>query len=162
MTSFNIHMRGDDELVDWLRGLPDFVQQVVSAKLAQSAQNLSEYIKNDKLSGQILQSKSGALRNSIYARIYESKSKVFLAVGSRGIDYAAIQEFGGTTRPHLMEAKGKVMAFYWYGKKSFFRYVSHPGSHIPSRSYIESALQDKWEDISSQVEEAVKGTLAHG
>lgn len=43
-------------------------------------------------------------------------------------DYAAFSDAG--TQPHVIRARGKVLAFYWpkVGKDVFFRFVNHPGN----------------------------------
>jgi hypothetical protein len=57
------------------------------------------------------------------------------------VPYGAIQEYGGTTRAHLIQAKNaKALAFTVGGGLRFARRVQHPGSRIPERSFLRSAL----------------------
>jgi phage gpG-like protein len=71
--------------------------------------------------------------------------------------YAAIQEFGGKTAAHdIIPDKSKVLAFMLNGKQMFARRVHHPGSEIPERSYMRSALAEQSQDIA----EALRETLA--
>lgn len=67
--------------------------------------------------------------------------------------YARIHEFGGTTRPHIIEPKrANVLAFGGLVAGSsragsqmsgtvFARRVRHPGSKIPARPYMRPALE---------------------
>lgn len=71
-------------------------------------------------------------------------------VFAQGLPYLRIQEYGGTTRPHvILPVHGKVLAFLSAGggfkglsgsEMVFTRKVMHPGSRIPERSYMRSAL----------------------
>lgn len=74
--------------------------------------------------GMILQA-SGRLRDS-YVPFHTATSA---GVGSNVV-YAAIQHFGGKTKPHVILPKnGKVLAF----NGRFAKKVNHPGSKIPAR-----------------------------
>jgi len=69
--------------------------------------------------------------------------------------YAAIHEYGGTTRAHLIEAKNaQSLAFLVGGKRVFAKRVFHPGSHVPERSFLRSALAEFAPEISAELAEA--------
>lgn len=95
--------------------------------------------------------RSGALLNSIGASkkvTVESDGSVTGQIGPQGIAYAAIHEFGGTTRPHRIEPRNaRVLAFNMGGKPAFARFVNHPGSKIPARPYLGPALAAKQDEI---------------
>ena len=77
--------------------------------------------------GKILQD-SGRLA----ASITESSGADFAALGT-AVVYAAIQQLGGVTRPHVIEPRyKKALAF---GGHVLAR-VNHPGSDIPARPYF--------------------------
>jgi phage gpG-like protein len=70
--------------------------------------------------------------------------------------YAAIHEYGGTTRAHVIEArKAKALAFQMGGQTVFFKRVNHPGSHMPERSFLRSALEENAGSIRDALERAV-------
>jgi hypothetical protein len=48
-----------------------------------------------KLSGEVLQTRSGALAASIISSIANDGSDTSVSISSTGVPYAAIQEFGG-------------------------------------------------------------------
>ena len=85
--------------------------------------------------------RSGALKNSIVAQ-HDSHSAVVGVATGRGADkYAAIHQFGGKTKPHVIQAKNKkALAFGGIFRKS----VNHPGSNIPARPFL--SLTDTDED----------------
>lgn len=73
------------------------------------------------------------------------------AVGQYGtkVPYAAIHEFGGVTRPHvIVPRRKKFLVFRGRDDKLVFaRKVNHPGSRIPARPYLGPALLDSKQQI---------------
>lgn len=106
-------------------------------------------IKYDKLSGGVLNMRSGALAASIVADVTSDGDAIVATVGSEGdIKYAAIQEYGGKTAAHeIVAVKGQALAFMVGGVLRFARKVDHPGSLIPERSYLRSTLDEMSGDI---------------
>jgi hypothetical protein len=65
-----------------------------------------------RLSGEVLQTRSGALAASIISSIENDGANTSVSISSTGVPYAAIQEFGGKTAAHdIVAVKGKVLAF---------------------------------------------------
>ena len=154
--------------------------------VAQLAIMLRDHVSEDKLTGQVLHVRSGNLRRSItsrttsnagqftgivgtncvYARIQEfggvtkphdilprhAKALMFQSAGFVG----PMQLLKNVNGRYAKSAKGKITAALTEGSLSFFRGVHHPGSHMPERSFIRSALDDKRAEISAALETAVK------
>lgn len=77
--------------------------------------------------GKILQ-RSGGLASSIVQQFDQREA----VVGTNKI-YAAIQNFGGKTKPHVIRPKTKrALSFGGIVVRS----VNHPGSNIPARPYL--------------------------
>ncbi len=105
------------------------------------------------LSGDVLHARSGALRASISSAITAGDDAVAITIESTGVAYAAIQEYGGRTAAHdIVAVKARALHLADGG---FARSVHHPGSTIPSRSYLRSAL----EDLRSELEDGVKAAV---
>jgi len=152
-------MRGDQEAVSYLRGLPDAVQQVVLAKMQGLASSISDRIKQ-KLSGEVLNVRTGALRNSIYARIYDSPGSVSLSVGSRGdVPYASLQEDGGVVQhPGVQRTRGMVPMPMKTAYGALVGFSMKTRAHeilIPARSYVRSTLDEMMPDINNAILDAV-------
>jgi phage gpG-like protein len=128
---------------------PAALQAALSAKAAELAAALADLVKGDKLSGAVLNTRSGALSDSIAVSVTANSDGVLASVGSEGdVKYAAIQEYGGKTSAHeILHAKADVLAFVVGDTQHFARRVEHPGSLIPERSYLRSALADMKEEI---------------
>jgi hypothetical protein len=57
----------------------------------------------------------------------------------------------------ILPDKARVLAFVAGGKLVFARRVQHPGSQIPARSYLGSALDEQSDDIVKDLTEIVLG-----
>jgi len=86
------------------------------------------------------------------------------------VEYAAIQEFGGKTKAHIIRARNKkALAFDWPGApaglkpgkdgKYYFRLVNHPGSLITAQPYLRPALHESRNDIRRLVAVNVAGAI---
>src|SRR3984957_831423 len=152
---FALEVRGLDEASARFDAYPAALQAALGAKATELATALDDLVKN-KLSGAVLNTSSGALRDSIAAGVTADSDGVLTSVGSEGdVKYAAIQEYGGKTSAHeILPAKADVLAFVAGDGQHFARRVEHPGSLIPERSYLGSALADMNDDIVTALAEA--------
>jgi phage virion morphogenesis protein len=72
--------------------------------------------------------KSGLLSQSFHLTVTDDQ-----AIVSNPTPYAAIHQFGGKTRPHVIEPKfKKALAF----NGGVYAKVNHPGSNIPARPFF--------------------------
>ena len=139
---------GAPAVQDALLGQADVLRGALEARIQQ------------KLSGEVLQTRSGALAASILSSIENDGSDISVSISSAGVPYAAIQEFGGKTTAHdIVAVKGKVLEISAGGGEAFARSVRHPGSTIPARSYLGSSLMDMRDDIESGLKQAVLEAL---
>jgi phage gpG-like protein len=145
----SLSIEGGEALLARLDAFP----AALAGDLAEKAQALSEAladkVRNEKLSGEVLNARSGALRDSIGVDLTNDGDAITAVVGSYGdVKYAAIQEYGGKTAAHeILPSKANVLAFVAGGAMRFARKVEHPGSLIPERSYLRSSLDDMSADI---------------
>jgi phage gpG-like protein len=145
---FALEVRGLDETSARFDAYPAALQAALGAKATELATALADLVKN-KLSGAVLNTSSGALRDSIAAGVTADSDGVLASVGSEGdVKYAAIQEYGGKTSAHeILPVKGDVLAFVSGDGQRFARRIEHPGSVIPERSYLRSSLEDMKDEI---------------
>lgn len=161
----NLTVVGERELVLRLQRMPEVVRTVITAKVAALTLKLEARVKR-KLSGEVLNVRSGALRRSIAQKVEATLAAVVGRVFSSGdVKYARIHELGGKTKPHVIVPKnGKALRFGYagvigaegaYGPSVVFaKKVNHPGSVIPKRSYLASSLKEMAEDILRELKEA--------
>jgi phage gpG-like protein len=145
---FTLDVRGVDETSARFDAYPAALQAALGAKATELATALADLVKNE-LSGAVLNTSSGALRDSIAAGVTADSDGVLASVGSEGdVKYAAIQEYGGKTSAHeILPVKGDVLAFVSGDGQRFARRIEHPGSVIPERSYLRSSLEDMKDEI---------------
>jgi phage gpG-like protein len=144
-----------DDFSASLAGMPDQVRQALSSKANALAVALEAKIQQ-KLSGGVLNMRSGALASSIVATVDESSADVSVRIGTSGdVKYAAIQEFGGTIPPHeIVPDKAKALAFV-VGKQVFAARVNLPAVTLPERSYLRSSLAEMAGEIRDELSGAV-------
>lgn len=147
-----IDFQGLEETRDWLLGLPQQLQDALMEKSQTLTDALVQKVQQ-KLSGEVLQSRSERLRDSIASDVSDNASGVSASVFVSGdIPYARILEYGGTTKAHIIAAvNSKVLAFNAGGKQVFARYINHPGSVIPEYSYLRSSLVDMNDEIVDEM-----------
>lgn len=154
----NIALTGDRQLMAKLDRMPLAVHQSLKLKITMLTLKLEKRVKADKLNGQVLNRISGRLARSIASKVVDTPESIVGSVFSSGdVKYAAIHEFGGQTAPHLIVPKNaNVLAFMGKsGNQVFARKVNHPGSKMPKRSFLRSALTDMSVEIQRGMKEAV-------
>jgi phage gpG-like protein len=141
----------------------DFNDSDLMAALRNKTQELRDALLaliGANLSGGVLHSRSGALAASITSEIDAGDGEYSARASSSGVAYAAIQEFGGKTAAHeIVAVKGKALAFAGAGGNVIVKKVHHPGSNIPARSYLGSALTAMRDEIGAGYKQAVFDAL---
>jgi phage gpG-like protein len=97
-----------------------------------------------KLSGEVLEPRSGALRRSMRADVVEDVRGIRARVFSDGsVPYAGIQEYGGRIAlPAIATVNGKALAFAYEGRLVFAKRASAHVVTIPERSYLRASLAE--------------------
>ena len=154
--TLDISLLGAEEILARLQAFPDRLREDLAAKAESLSGALVGKVRDDKLNGSVLTTRSGALKASIDAEVSGSGDHIEAIVGSFGdIKYAAIQEYGGRTAAHeIVPDKADVLAFISNGAMRFARRVEHPGSVIPARSYLGSSLEDMRDEIVATLADA--------
>jgi phage gpG-like protein len=154
-----ISLEGQEALAERLGALPERLRAKLAEKVDLRAQSLFTQVVDVNLSGGVLNVRSGALRDSIQVEASQQDNSIGAEVFSNGdVPYAAIQELGGKTAAHeILPDKAQIIAFVMNGKRVFARRVNHPGSQIPARSYLRSALEEQSGDIKRELTDVVLG-----
>ena len=135
-----------------LGAMPERIRAALVAKAGVLAAKLQAKIEQ-KLSGEVLQMKSGALAGSIGVTIEETSGGVAVHLAtSADVKYAAIHEFGGVIPPHeIVPDKAKALAFLVGGKQAFAARVNLPAIAMPERSYMRTSLAEMADDIRDEL-----------
>ena len=152
---------GDKPALDRLRALPDAANEGLARAVAKLGIGLQSRIRQDKLSGQVLKTRSGALKASIEVAT-DRGAAALTATVSTDLDYAAAQEYGfsGTVSVRsslrrIKEAFGRPIAAKTISVGAHSRRMN-----LPERSFLRSALDDMTPDISAGVNDALREAIA--
>ena len=148
MSGFSGDFSGLDGVLLQLQRLGQDARTRLAAVVEDQAIALVGYIQADKLSGQVLNVRSGVLRNSVHHAMDASGDRVVATVGT-DVVYAAIHEYGGTIVPKTAQA----LRFVIDGKTIHAKSVT-----MPERSYLRSALSDRAQAIRDALAAAVAAT----
>lgn len=110
-----------------MRGIAAVLMDAVEENFAQQGRPKWQGLKPGGRQGQILQD-TGRLASSI-----SPSSDATSAMVGTNVKYAAIHQFGGQTRPHVIRPRNK-RALAFGGR--VVRSVNHPGSNIPARPFL--------------------------
>lgn len=145
---------GEVALAERLSAAPRRLEDGLARALVRLSRELQAAVQA-KLDGPVLHPRTGRLRDSIVASVTATPRGVMARVGT-DLPYAAIQEFGGETLPHEIRArKAQALAFLLGGNRVFVRSVQHPGSHLPERSFLRTALAEMRPQILGEVRTAI-------
>jgi hypothetical protein len=148
---------GDEQMLSWLRALPDAVGSGLARAITKLGIDLQRKVQQDKLAGQILMDRTGALQSSIDLRIDRDSSIVAATVFTES-EYAHAQEFGfsgtvsvrGSLR-RIREAFGRPIAERTISVRPHSRRMD-----LAARSFLRSALEDMTPEIRDEVEAALR------
>jgi len=114
----------------------------------------------DKLTGALLQKRSGKLLSSIQSDVWGDGDTITGLVSSADVPYAALLEYGGKTAAHDIAAvKTKALAFVTAAGSVFAKSVHHPGSRIPAFGYLSNSLSELEGEIISELKQTVLDAL---
>lgn len=152
-----ISIIGQRELVQRLNSMPASVHRSVLRKVTALTFRLETLVKR-KLSGPVLKTRSGKLRDSVFRRVTNTSSSIRGEVlAGKNVPYAAIHEYGGTVPAMtIYPRRAQALSFMMNGKRVFAKYVNRPQIRIPQRSYMRSSLAEMGPIIREELREAVK------
>ena len=102
--------------------------------------------------------KTGMMKRNVGYQIATGDNRWQIAIGTgiggkKTVPYALIQDKGGITKPHLIQAKaGKVLAFMVGSDTRFLRHVHHPGSKIPASGWFSNVLAKQEPILSAMMQ----------
>jgi len=117
---------------------------------------LQRHVVEDKLSGQVLNARSGALRRSITYEVTDQGGEIRGKVGTT-LRYGLAHEFGATIHhPGSVARVAKALRFVIGGKVVFAKRTRPHLIKLPERSFLRSSLRDRAADFI----QAVRSTIA--
>lgn len=140
----------------WLKTFPLGVRERMREAVLRSAIALTRYVKEEKLSGQVLKNRSGTLRRKINYELRESADQVSASVGVQ-LSYAPAHEFGFdgtvTVKEHLRtitQAFGRPIDAVTFTMPAHSRHMK-----LPARSFLRSSLRENAPSIRQSLAAAL-------
>ena len=151
------YLVGDEQLLERLRALPEAINSGVARSITQHGIDLQRNVQQDKLGGQVLKNRSGALKSSVDLRVAQSARGVTANVFT-DLQYGAAQEYGfagtvsvGASLRRIKQAFGRPIAEKTISIRAYDRRMD-----LPERSFLRSAL----EDMTPAIREGLEAALA--
>lgn len=147
-----------------LIGMPGRLRAKLATVIQRLAIKFQAHVKEDKLSGQVLNVRTGTLRRSINQRVTIGASRIFATVGTN-VEYAGIHEYGGVIPAHtVVPVRARALRFMPRGGSEFiFRMRAEiPDVVMPERSFLRSVLREMEGEIQSEITRAAEEVLSGG
>lgn len=157
-------LTGDAAVLLRLRSMGIRIHDRLRREVTAISIDLTRYVKESKLSGQVLKNRTGTLRRKINYEVRESASSIISSVGVK-LSYAAPHEYGidkvVTVREHVRHIASRDVRGKIDGRRKQVAagvgYVREHQRHmqLPERSYLRSSLRDKASSIRERLRLAV-------
>ena len=156
-----LQITGTDAVLTKLGEAPAKIRAAAKTSLDAWAEELAGYIVAEKLSGQVLNRRSGHLLDSVRpVKTGDPVTSSELSAGAAaGLDvpYAKIHEYGGMIPAHTVVVRNaKALAFTVNGMLRFAKSVNIPNVQMPERSYMRSSLREEAPKGIAQLKAAVR------
>ncbi|WP_107812811.1 HK97 gp10 family phage protein [Neisseria sicca] len=152
---------GGDVLAAVLRSYGDKVQTAIVQSIGRSALKLQSEVMQNRLSGQVLNVRTGNLRRSIHQRVTNTGSAVIGEVNTN-VRYGKAHEYGFAGTVNVKASLRQARQAFGRPLKSP-RYVqvrAHSRNvRLPERSFLRTALRDMKTEIEADLRNSVKGAL---
>ena len=152
---------GSDVLAAVLRTYGDKVQTAIVQSVGRSALRLQREVMQNRLSGQVLNVRTGNLRRSIHQQVTNTGGAVIGEVNTN-VRYGKAHEYGFAGTVNVKASLRQVRQAFGRPLKSP-RYVqvrAHSRNvRLPERSFLRSALRDMKPMIETDLQKSIEGAL---
>lgn len=157
----NVEFIGGDAIAAVLKAYSDGVQSAVEKSIGRSVLKLQREVMQNRLSGQVLNVRTGNLRRSIHHQVTSSGGLVVGEVNTN-VRYGIAHEYGFTGNVNVKASLRQVKQAFGKPLKSP-RYV-HVRAHtrdvkLPERSFLRSALRDLTPKFADDLQKSIRKVL---
>lgn len=148
---------GGEEVLKKIEQIEPQIQKSLLATITKLSFQLQAKVVSEKLSGQVLKTKTGTLRRSIATNVASLSGSITGRVGTN-VDYGFIHEYGFkgnvTVDSHLRQIT-KAWGRSITPKKVFVR-THQKKANYPVRSFLRSALREMEPMIKIEIDKAIR------
>ena len=152
---------GGDVLAAVLRSYGGKVQTAIVQSIGRSALRLQSEVMDNRLSGQVLNIRTGNLHRSIHQQVTSSGGLVVGEVNTN-VRYGVAHEHGFAGTVNVKDSMRQIRQAFGRPLKSP-RYVqirAHSRNvKLPERSFLRSALRDMKPEIEADLQKSIEGVL---
>lgn len=141
----NAELQNSETVIARLNEVGVEMQDSIAKTIMMLTFKLQAKVQGDKLSGQVLNTRTNVLRASINAKTTAYKNSITGQVGTN-VKYARIHEYGGIIKAQRAKYLRFQIGDRWIMKKQVT---------IPQRSFLRSALKD----MTPEIKEALEAVL---
>ena len=149
---FDVKLEGVDEVQLALDAVRIKIAAGVRTAITRAAIDLTGFVKDRKLSDQVLKVQTGRLRRSITYKIESEGDKTEGFVGTN-VRYARPHELGYkgrvNVRAHARSIKGKAITVRAHARNM----------DIPKRAFLKPSLQERWPEYQQWIAQAAKDAV---
>lgn len=161
MTSIRLEVRGSDQVGLKLDRFPETVREKLRAAIREATGRVQATVMNDKLSGQVLNVRTGNLKSNINVAMTESAAGIFGTVGTN-VPYGRIHEYGfAGALPVAQHVRMQTMVFGRAVTPFSVAVTAHQRAvTYPERSFLRTALKDNADTVLTILRRAVKEAVS--
>ena len=157
MVEITASVVGLEETEDRLEAIPEVVGQRIRNALNQIGSDFATYVRDVKLSGGVLNPRSGKLRSSITYTMQGGGTMQYVDVTSQGVPYAKIHEYGGIVNiPEIQPKNARALHFVSGGADIYAARTQAHAVTIPERSFMRSTTDEQRQPITDRLSSAVQ------
>jgi phage gpG-like protein len=151
--------KGGREVARNLGKIPAKVHAGLVKGIGRLTLKLQRKVKMEKLTGQVLNVKTGTLRRSIDQRVIQRPDGSITGIVATNVKYAGVHEFGfkgrisQSVREHLRKNRGKR------GKHKVRAHTRNRDVDLPERSFLRSALREMTPEINNTINDIISGAI---
>ncbi len=163
MPLLRISLKSDPrKLVDALRRKPEEIVFALRNSLNSALLMLERFIKTQKLSGQVLHRRTGALANAVHTNLARVEGRTIrgevTAAGSPASLYGRVFEVGGSGAYPILSVRARALKFVSGGETIFRKQVMHPQQMM--RAFMRPSAEENAASIREQLQAALDAELA--
>lgn len=151
----------DEKTVAFLQSRAPLIIERLMVKLNLLMYKLQAHIVGDKLSGQVLNARSGTLRGSISvneATVSGETLSASVEGGGGPAFYGRFHEYGTSSPYEIVPVNKRALAFEMGGKTVFAKRVMHPA--IQERSFMRTAFEDIKPEIMPTLQAGIEEAIS--
>lgn len=162
MTGIRVVVSGSEEVIRGLGQLPAFIQDRVGRAIQGIGIELANRVKERKLSGQVLNVRTGRLRSSIVSRFYQMGGIAFATVGTNVV-YGKFWEYGfhgvQQVRAHTRRIAGRDLEAGGLKLAEGVGFVrAHPRLvNVAARPFLRPTQEEMRDEARAKIMAAVRG-----